>query len=60
MKKILPFIFLLNFVFIEAQISTENLEKHVYYLASDEMKGRQTGSKEPANITLAGSEIYKP
>lgn len=46
MKKILPFIFLLNFVFIEAQISTENLEKHVYYLASDEMKGRQSGSKE--------------
>lgn len=46
MKKILLFIVLLNLIPVDAQISTQNLEKHIYYLASDEMKGRQTGSKE--------------
>lgn len=29
-----------------AQISQENLKKHIYYLADDNMKGRGTGSKE--------------
>ena len=29
-----------------AQIQESNLKKHIEYLASDEMKGRQTGSKE--------------
>lgn len=28
-----------------AQINTDNLKKHVYYLADDKMKGRGTGSK---------------
>jgi Zn-dependent M28 family amino/carboxypeptidase len=28
------------------EIDVKNLEKHVYYLASDKMKGRGTGSKE--------------
>src|SRR5690606_34407753 len=29
-----------------AQIQESNLKKHIEYLASDKMKGRQTGSKE--------------
>lgn len=28
------------------QVSEKKLRKHIYYLASDKMKGRQTGSKE--------------
>lgn len=31
---------------LQAQVSESNLKKHIYYLASDKMKGRETGSKE--------------
>src|SRR5690625_935635 len=31
---------------LQAQINQDNLKKHIYYLASDEMNGRATGSKE--------------
>src|SRR5690606_28611922 len=30
----------------QAQIQERNLRKHIEYLASDKMKGRETGSKE--------------
>ncbi|GAB3424935.1 M20/M25/M40 family metallo-hydrolase [Niabella aquatica] len=39
-------IFLLAFSVANAQISEQKLKKHIYYLASDKMKGRQTGSRE--------------
>lgn len=44
--------FLLLFLFAvsaaNAQVSEKKLKKHIYYLAADKMKGRQTGSKEVA------------
>lgn len=33
-------------IHLHAQIEIESLEKHLYYLSDDKMKGRQTGSKE--------------
>lgn len=47
-KKHLIFSFLLgmSFSFSFGQISTSNLKQHIRYLASDKMKGRETGSKQ--------------
>lgn len=39
-------IFLLVFSAAKAQVSEKKLKKHIYYLAADKMKGRQTGSEE--------------
>ncbi|MFD1768482.1 M20/M25/M40 family metallo-hydrolase [Sphingobacterium suaedae] len=38
----------LTFRTTSAQIQTEKLKKHIYYLADDKMKGRGTGSKQAA------------
>ena len=46
MKKQIFIFFLLGITFGNAQISDKNLKKHITYLASDKMKGRQTGSPE--------------
>lgn len=46
MNKYFLFVFLLAFPAVNAQISGKSLKKHISYLASDKMKGRQTGSKE--------------
>lgn len=46
MKLRFLFVCLTLFVYSNAQISISNLEKHIYFLADDQMKGRQTGSKE--------------
>jgi len=46
MKKYLILFCLVVLNITNAQISQRNLEKHISYLASDKMKGRQTGSKE--------------
>lgn len=48
MHKYLLLIFLLPFLMANAQVSEKKLKEHIYYLASDKMKGRQTGSKEAA------------
>lgn len=50
-KSLTAFLFSLIFIFAVppttyGQIKKEQLEKHVYFLASDNMKGRATGSKE--------------
>ncbi len=42
--------------FLNAQISEKKLKKHIYFLSSDKMKGRQTGSKE---VQKAGNYIKK-
>lgn len=47
LKCLLLLFFSLSTAFCIAQdINLENLKKHVYYLSSDQMKGRATGSKE--------------
>lgn len=46
MKKQIFIFFLLGITFGNAQISDKNLKNHITYLASDKMKGRQTGSPE--------------
>jgi Zn-dependent M28 family amino/carboxypeptidase len=43
---IITLFFLLSLSFSYGQISTSNLKKHITYLASDQMKGRETGSKQ--------------
>ena len=48
MKKIIPgfwFLILSSQIFSQ-QITTDNLKKHIQYLASDELKGRETGSQD--------------
>lgn len=40
------FLFNLNQLGAQAAISTENIKKHVHYLASDKLKGRGAGTKE--------------
>lgn len=40
------FLFSLNQLGAQAAISTENIKKHVHYLASDKLKGRGAGTKE--------------
>lgn len=40
------FLFAQNTAFSQTTISTENIRKHVTYLASDKLKGRGTGTKE--------------
>lgn len=46
MKKIIFLTFLSFLIAGNAQINQDNLKKHIYYLSSDKMKGRETGSKE--------------
>jgi len=46
MKNYFIYLFLLTCFLGQSQISEQNLQKHIYYLSSDKMKGRQTGSKE--------------
>jgi len=47
MKRLIVFVFLVLGLNSYAQdIETKNLKKHVYFLASDKMKGRGTGSKQ--------------
>ena len=46
MKNYFIYLFLFSCLFGQSQISEQNLQKHIYYLSSDKMKGRQTGSKE--------------
>ncbi|WP_300675295.1 M20/M25/M40 family metallo-hydrolase [Soonwooa sp.] len=47
MRFLLTLVFLsLSLPVFSQEIEVKNLEKHVYYLASDKMKGRGTGSKE--------------
>ena len=43
---IILFLFAQNKTFSQTAISTENIRKHVAYLASDKLKGRGTGTKE--------------
>jgi len=43
---IILFLFAQNKAFTQTAISTENIRKHVTYLASDKLKGRGTGTKE--------------
>lgn len=43
---VLGLFFFINIQSTSAQIQENQLKKHVYYLASDKMKGRATGSKE--------------
>lgn len=56
MKKYFLIIFLFAFSISKAQISETDLKKHIYYLAADKMKGRQTGSKQ---LKKAASYIEK-
>jgi len=49
-------ILLLLPICLAAQIKQANLKKHIYYLASDKMKGRGTGSKE---VNKAANYIEK-
>jgi len=57
MKKIIPFYFLLLFAFCSPQknhISLERIKSSTYFLASDKLEGRDTGSK---GIELAAQYI---
>lgn len=56
MNKYFLLIFLLSFSIVHAQISEKSLKKHISFLASDKMKGRQTGSKE---VGMAATYIEK-
>lgn len=60
MKQVaLSLIFILNLCYASAiaqQIDINNLKKHIYFLSSDKMKGRATGSKE---LKKAGAYIEK-
>ncbi|MFD2597736.1 M20/M25/M40 family metallo-hydrolase [Sphingobacterium corticis] len=42
-----------------AQINSANLKKHIYFLASDEMEGRETGSKQVAEAADYIEEAFK-
>lgn len=46
MRTFILIIYSLCYVLSSAQVSDKNLKKHISYLASDKMKGRQTGSPE--------------
>ena len=46
MKLIICFLFLFSFQLNAQNIEVENLQKHIYFLADDKMKGRGTGSKQ--------------
>ncbi|QCX53041.1 M20/M25/M40 family metallo-hydrolase [Elizabethkingia sp. JS20170427COW] len=46
MKNLFLSLCLVGFVSVQAQISEQNLEKTISYLAVDKMQGRQTGSKQ--------------
>lgn len=46
MRHLLLFLSILFFTPSFAQVNEKNLKKHISYLASDKMKGRQTGSKQ--------------
>lgn len=63
MKSIFTFLLLSGCLQLFAQeIEIDNLKKHVYYLASDKMKGRGTGSKQnlkAANYIAKQFKKYK-
>ncbi|SDE28911.1 M20/M25/M40 family metallo-hydrolase [Niabella drilacis] len=46
MNRYFLLIFLLAVSVVNAQVSEKKLKKHICYLAADNMKGRQTGSRE--------------
>jgi len=59
MKTALLFLSLSYFIFTSAQVSEKKLKKHISYLASDKMKGRQTGSTEIENAAKYIEQEFK-
>ncbi len=65
MQRLIVLSLLLAFFFSQQQaltqtsISTENLRKHVSYLAADKMKGRGTGTKEERKAAAYLAKQYK-
>lgn len=59
MNRVLLFMFLLTTSVANAQIKEKNLRKHITYLASDKMKGRQTGSVEAEKAAAYIERLFR-
>lgn len=61
MKKAVLFLLAMSFISVsaEAQISKQNLKDIIYYLASDKMEGRQTGTEENYQASLYITRKFK-